>query len=200
MARPRSFDTTATLAEITSLFWSKGFDGVSVQDIARATGLRPGSLHAAFGNKDDLFAAAFEHYGARFQAHMRVASRGIDGAAEYLDRLVESAVDDADRKGCLIVNTASEMAVHSEAVRASVDERLEAMRGFFRARLAEDGVTSSAQASALFGAAVAILTLARAGQPDRVLREIAASAVGAARDAARAGGAVSAGPPGGRPE
>ena len=177
MARPRSFDTQSVISTVTDMFWRDGFEAVSIQDLARATSLRPGSLHAAFGNKSDLFELAFEHYGDRFESHMRVEATGLAGAAEYLNRLVDAAVADPDRKGCLIINTAGEMAVHSPSTRSAVQDRLAAMRAFFRAKLSEERIVSEAATNALFGAAVAVLTLARADQPQEVLRDVTAAAI-----------------------
>ncbi len=179
MARPRSFDTSSVLSKVTELFWSEGYEAVSIQDIAKTTGLRPGSLHAAFGNKSDLFALAFEQYGARFDAHMRVDHAGLEGAREYLEKLIAAAIEDPDRKGCLIVNTASELAAHPEPIRIAVGQRLDRMKSFFRERLAEAGKDSEASAHILFGAAISILVLARADQSETVLQDIANGAMGA---------------------
>ncbi|MEM7654432.1 MAG: TetR/AcrR family transcriptional regulator, partial [Pseudomonadota bacterium] len=63
MPRPRKFDTDETIDQITTLFWAKGFDAVSIKEIAALTGLRPGSLYASFGNKDEIFDLAYERYG-----------------------------------------------------------------------------------------------------------------------------------------
>ncbi|MFQ6546533.1 TetR/AcrR family transcriptional regulator [Aestuariibius sp. 2305UL40-4] len=178
MARPRTFDTDTVLSTVTDLFWARGYDAVSIQDLAKATGVRPGSLHAAFGNKRDLFERAFDRYGERFRTHMQVDLPGLRGASQYLDRLVTSAIDDPARKGCLIINTAGELEVHSVEIKAGIRDRLDTMKAFFRDRLEEDGVSSEEATNALFGAAVSILTLARAGQPKEVLQDIAAAAIG----------------------
>ncbi len=180
MARPRSFDTETVLSQVTDLFWAEGFGGVSIADIAQVTGLRPGSIHAAFGNKDDLFALAFQRYDEHFQACLNAAPGGLDGIRSYLDTLVSASIDDPDRRGCLIINTAVELETHGEATRTAVEEKLDEMKTFFRDRLIEEGIRSEQAVHGLFGAAVSILTLARAGQPEGVLRDIAASATNAA--------------------
>lgn len=177
MARPRGFDTEAVVSKITELFWASGFNAVSIQDIAQATGLRSGSLHAAFGNKNDLFEVAFKHYAELFKAYMVVEASGLRGAQEYLNRLIDAAMADPDRKGCLIINTTGELAAHSQATRSAVQDRLNIMRAFFSARLEEEGIISDVATNTLFGAAVAVLTLARANQPETVLRDIVRAAL-----------------------
>jgi TetR/AcrR family transcriptional repressor of nem operon len=181
MPRPRKFDTDLAINQVTELFWAHGFETVSIKDIAEKTGLRPGSLHAAFGNKEDMFRVAYHRYGERFRAHMDVRTRGVDGAEAYLKQLATSAVSDPDRKGCLIINTARELNAHTPEIKELSHKRLEDMKSFFRARLAEDGISSNRDCHALFGAAVAILTLARSRESEAVLIDIISAAVAGLR-------------------
>ena len=50
------------------LFWEQGYGKTSIGDLVDATGLQPGSLYAAFGNKKGLFLAVIEHYNQAFIA------------------------------------------------------------------------------------------------------------------------------------
>ena len=61
MARPRSFDPDEALDLARDVFWRKGFQGTSLDDITAATGLAKPSLYAAFGDKN---AASRRHYWA----------------------------------------------------------------------------------------------------------------------------------------
>jgi AcrR family transcriptional regulator len=54
-ARPRGFDETTVLRRARDRFWSTGFAGASVDQIAAATGLGKGSLYGAFGDKRQLY-------------------------------------------------------------------------------------------------------------------------------------------------
>ena len=182
MPRPRKFDTDETIDQITTLFWAKGFDAVSIKEIAALTGLRPGSLYASFGNKDEIFDLAYERYGRIFQLHMQITEQGIEGAEAYLKRLVESALDDPERKGCLIINTARELDVHTPKIRDLTAVRLDEMEDFFRHRLAEDGIISECFCHALFGAAVAVLTLSRSAVTRSTLDDIVSVAISAVRN------------------
>jgi TetR/AcrR family transcriptional regulator, copper-responsive repressor len=62
MARPREFDTTEVLTRALDVFWRKGFDGSSIEDLTTATGLSRASLYGAFTDKEGLFKAAVESY------------------------------------------------------------------------------------------------------------------------------------------
>jgi AcrR family transcriptional regulator len=62
--RPRSFDREAALDAAMQVFWEKGFEGASINDLTAAMGVNPPSLYAAFGDKESLFLATIEHYAA----------------------------------------------------------------------------------------------------------------------------------------
>ena len=64
MARPQEFNTAEALYKAMGVFWSKGYEGTSLADLLEATGLSKSSLYATFGDKRDLFLAAFDCYRA----------------------------------------------------------------------------------------------------------------------------------------
>ena len=62
--RPRSFDRDESLDAAVLVFWKKGYDGSSIQDLTQAMGINRPSLYATFGNKRDLFMQAIDRYAA----------------------------------------------------------------------------------------------------------------------------------------
>src|ERR1041384_1070386 len=61
--RPRSFDREKAVRSAMDLFWARGYDGVSIEDLQRAMGdISPPSFYAAFGSKDALFQEAVALY------------------------------------------------------------------------------------------------------------------------------------------
>lgn len=55
MARPRTFDEGEVLSKARQLFATQGYNGTSIDDLVRETGLLRGSLYKAFGSKRNLF-------------------------------------------------------------------------------------------------------------------------------------------------
>ncbi|WP_172670666.1 TetR/AcrR family transcriptional regulator, partial [Labrenzia sp. DG1229] len=60
--RPKSFDMDAALEAFVDVFWTKGYQGTSIDDLQRAAGIKRGSFYAAFGCKDDVFATVLNKY------------------------------------------------------------------------------------------------------------------------------------------
>jgi AcrR family transcriptional regulator len=109
MGRPREFDIEQAVLKASDLFWRKGFDHTSVQDLTKAMGITPPSFYFAFGNKEALFLRVVEAYqevqagilaDALLQPTSReVVARLLDGFAHLLTQ--------ADRApGCLVMNSA----------------------------------------------------------------------------------------------
>lgn len=75
MARPRSFDPDDVLEIARQVFWQKGFQATSLDEITAASGIAKPSLYAAFGDKHALFLRVLDRY-----------HDGILGWAERVDR------------------------------------------------------------------------------------------------------------------
>lgn len=103
--RPRAFDTDRALDAAMDLFWHRGYRGTSTRDLQRALGVSPSSLHAAFGDKEHLAAAALERYLDLLDAELIGPLRdGPDGLAS-IDRFLAglSAWHLADGgRGCMV--------------------------------------------------------------------------------------------------
>ena len=128
MARPREFDRDQVVDRAVEVFWRNGFAATSIRDLVEATGLNRGSLYHTFGDKAGLFEAALERYRAGGPIRRLVAAadsgppRQVIG--EFFARLVELGASDTERRGCLMTNTAAELAARDERVAAQVTKAM----------------------------------------------------------------------------
>lgn len=60
--RPRGFVQEQVVTAARDLFWDKGLNATSYEDLTAATGLHRPSIHSAFGDKRGLFHAALSNY------------------------------------------------------------------------------------------------------------------------------------------
>ena len=60
--RPKSFDMEEAYEAFVDVFWTKGYQGTSIDDLQQAAGIKRGSFYASFGSKDDVFAEVLARY------------------------------------------------------------------------------------------------------------------------------------------
>jgi len=139
MARPREFDETAVLDRALDTFWSKGFDGTSMEDLVTATGLGRASLYGAFGDKERLFARVLDHYLAHVEAAPPCSAAGDEVAAlrSIARGWVAGTCRRAGPRGCFLSLSAIEGA-STPVVRAALLRQLRSDQRFL-ARLIEAG-------------------------------------------------------------
>ncbi|MCU0627341.1 MAG: TetR/AcrR family transcriptional regulator, partial [Gemmatimonadaceae bacterium] len=113
--RPREFDRDAALDVAVAVFWARGYEGASVDDLTLAMGLNRSSLYRAFGDKHALFRAALARYGETSGAAPMRALRAHPGPArDALRAFLHAAVDAQTRagqpRGCLVTCVATDAA------------------------------------------------------------------------------------------
>ena len=105
--RPRSFDETVALEKATQVFWSKGYDGVTIDDLVAGMGVGRPSLYAVFGDKRAIFLRVLKAYAERkgaAAAKALLSPQGLrDSIAGFLRYAVESATEKGSARGCLMV-------------------------------------------------------------------------------------------------
>src|SRR5580704_19467538 len=104
--RPRSFDELEALEKAVQVFWSKGYDGVTIDDLVAGMGVGRPSLYAVFGDKRTLFLRVLRVYAERKGALAAKAllSPGTvrDSLVAFLRYAVESATEKGSARGCLL--------------------------------------------------------------------------------------------------
>ena len=104
MAAKRNFNSEEVLDRVMRTFWTHGYKGTSLEDLSRTTGLRKGSLHNAFGNKEDLFLLALERYAKLFDDRFNDALDDPDpksAIARFLAAVIERMSKPSNPRGCL---------------------------------------------------------------------------------------------------
>ncbi|MBF4573426.1 TetR/AcrR family transcriptional regulator [Herbiconiux sp. VKM Ac-1786] len=119
MGRARAFDEAALLDAAIEVFWVRGYRSASLTEVSAASGVTNGSLYQAFGSKRELFLAAYRRYCARRAAVVEsvflVPHAGVqETVAAYFDTIVDDCLAHPDRRGCLMLNTVSELGTDGE--------------------------------------------------------------------------------------
>ncbi len=132
MPRPPGYERQQVLSKATEVFWQRGYRATSVSHLVAATGLRPGSLYAAFGSKKGLFLEVLDRYHEEFMRDVEQCLARADthrGAVHALfEHMAETTLGQAGERGCLAVNTLLEMAQHDAEIAANLRAQNERLR------------------------------------------------------------------------
>ena len=60
--RPKNFDRSIALQQAMKLFWERGYEGASFDDLTAAMGISASSFYNSFGSKERLYQEATEAY------------------------------------------------------------------------------------------------------------------------------------------
>jgi len=105
--RPRCFNLEEALDRSLLLFWEKGFQKTSLDEIAEAVGVKKPSLYAAFGDKEMLFRKVLERYSGKLSEPVQALDR-YDDVREAINAFIELGIAtgcaNGHARGCLLAS------------------------------------------------------------------------------------------------
>ncbi|WP_246526440.1 TetR/AcrR family transcriptional regulator [Plastoroseomonas hellenica] len=188
MARPREFDEGDVLDAAVECFWKQGFEATSMRDLIERTGITGASLYNAFGDKRALYQRALDHYVAGSIAERIRRSRELpprEAIESFFADILKRSLGDRQRKGCMLVNAAVDVAPHDPAFQKIVAAVLKHLETFFldcvRAGQADGTITLASPAADLARHLLAVLlgvrVLARVRPEPALLKGAVATAL-----------------------
>jgi AcrR family transcriptional regulator len=137
LGRPRSFDESQALDQALKVFWRKGYEGTSLDDLTESMGISRPSLYAAFGNKEALFRKTLDRYEQGPGGFITVAL-AEPTARRVIERLLRAAAealtDKHHPRGCLMVQAALSCGQAADSIRCELASRRAAGEAALRAR------------------------------------------------------------------
>lgn len=119
MARHKEFDRDEALHKAMEVFWSRGYEAASIQDLVEHMGINRQSLYDTFGDKHALYLQALDHYReveGRKMFELLEQPGSVKKALRHLfDGVVEGSLCDRARRGCFLGNAMSELAGRCQA-------------------------------------------------------------------------------------
>jgi TetR/AcrR family transcriptional regulator, transcriptional repressor for nem operon len=145
MGRPRAFSDQAVADAAMEVFWEKGYEATSTQDLCERTGLGRGSLYNAFGSKHRLYKEAIRRYAETRAARQLAMLAGPGPVRDRLRRMMIGVIDadmaDPGRRGCLALNAAAEASGRDQEVAALVRRQFLDLERALRDLVAEGQAT-----------------------------------------------------------
>ena len=184
MARTKDFDEDEVLQKAMNLFWHKGYNGTSMQELVDGLGISRSSMYDTFGDKHTLFMKALENYKKMATAEMKAIVDNAPTAKEAIRRMFEYTVAellrDDQHRGCFLVNAGVEMAPHDAEVSKMLCENDKQLEKYFNEAIKtgqSNGEISNEQSSHalaqfILNSIKGIRVTAKSGADKKVFRDI----------------------------
>jgi AcrR family transcriptional regulator len=143
MPRMTKYDRQVALERAMTLFWARGYTAASMKLIEHALDMRPGSLYAAFGSKDGLFAEALELYlrnmFAELDDHLAGFSSIIEGLEDFVLKVGASPAEaeQPPANACMLVKTLLELNDAQTPVQSQINDIFARIEARFTAIIEE---------------------------------------------------------------
>lgn len=129
MARTKVFDEEVVLNKAVNLFWEKGYNGTSAQDLVDELGISRSSLYDTYGDKFQLFKNALLQYRKQFAGAMIEMIDKSDDFGKTLNDIFQYVVTESLQekfsKGCFMVNSSVELAPHNLEIAEVVNANMQ---------------------------------------------------------------------------
>lgn len=187
MGRPKEFDPEETLDQIMNVFWLKGYEGASLQDLEAATDLKKPSLYRTFGDKRAMYLAALAAYDEMESRNAEAILSRPGSARAKIQRLLRAVVDGAaatkDRRGCFLCNASVDQAPHDPATQKLVSAAMDQLAAAFAAALSVSPPyvgnprKREKMAAGILAGYFGLRVLIKAGMPEEMLEKAASQIV-----------------------
>ena len=179
MARTKEFNEDQALDKAIEIFWHKGYNGTSAQDLVNHLGLSRSSLYDTFGDKQKLFVKSLKRYQKQNLDSLNELFENAENIKTALTEIFKQAVieslQDRITKGCFMVNSAVELAMHDPEIAKIVYDNQKVVEDFFCNTVKKgqdlgqisDRLDARSLARFIFNNYSGIRVLARAGEKDK---------------------------------
>lgn len=134
MARDIEFIPEEKIAKALDVFWEKGYNATSMQDLVEAMQINRSSLYNSFGDKHNLFLECLRTYGyLAVKDYESVLSLKDLSPLETLEKIIDVYVEGTiyDCKCCMGMKSSFELAGDDDEVRRIIKQTSDRTIGIF---------------------------------------------------------------------
>jgi len=138
--RPRKIDPELVLEQAMFVFWERGFEATSMNDISAETGMAKPGLYANFGDKETLYCKALNFYQDKYGTSLaKELNKPNMSLRQSLESFLKSTVDfilaENHPVGCFVVNNNMECQRGAKAITTLSQKFDENLRQTFEDRI-----------------------------------------------------------------
>jgi TetR/AcrR family transcriptional regulator, transcriptional repressor for nem operon len=136
MGRAKEFNEYEVLQKATQIFWSKGYQGTSIDDLTKELGISRSSLYDTYRGKKALLMNVLKNYSTQATSNLKkIKEQNISGR-QKIQTLIAQSIEafqiDPQKKGCLIVNISTELGNQDGDVLLFSQKNLETVKSIFQ--------------------------------------------------------------------
>ncbi len=139
MARPQKFDRKKVTEKARDLFWKKGYNAVSVQELAQEMGISRSSFYNSFADKDTVFDEVVASYMPISPCapleHLKPGDPVIPAIKKMFLDICKNKVVDPEAKGCLMVNNIAGLDQNNAPMKDILQKRMQDIIELFQSVL-----------------------------------------------------------------
>ena len=184
MPKTKQFNREKVLEVASSIFHQRGYNGTSIDEILKATGLSRSSLYDSFKDKHSLYLQSLEFYKNRETSFYDTVDQtkftGLQKIEHLFNEVIKHLIEHPEDNGCLMVNAAAEMSKKCEKTAQVVCNNKDEVQDIFTSWL-EDAVsknvlkltnTPSSYSPFLFNALCGLKVLSQSGATKEELNNV----------------------------
>lgn len=182
----KNFDVDVARDKARALFWSRGYEATSMDDLLTGMDINRGSFYATFGSKQHLYLDVLRRYDQHYRCDVLNQLKDQFAPREAILALFDAVRKEAGAggakgmRGCFLANATMELASSDKAVAKIVRAAFNETEAFFRTMIVagQEGGTipptldPDAVARTLLGLLLGMRVLARGGSRPEVLDSI----------------------------
>lgn len=135
MGRKKNYQEEDVLSKGLELFWRKGYDNISIDELVQYTGLNRDSMYKVFGNKQAFFEKVVQCYidwvFTDGPGHYLGSHQGI----EAIELFIQSSIDTVDERGCFLLNTDVHYQQYPDSLKQCIDQYKHKLKTAFMGHL-----------------------------------------------------------------
>ena len=186
----KQFDQDVVLDRAMQIFWKNGYAATSMQDLVDTMEINRASIYATFGDKRSLFLASLRMFDASVRlevlSRLRLGRKPAAAVRDLFESFLEQAMDGGFSRGCLITNTALELAAHDPEVAGIVADAQTEIECFLKDRILAGQAAgeirfeldAAATAKGLLASLIGLMVLIRSRPEKSLLKSVVSEALG----------------------
>lgn len=139
MAGPaKQFDQNDALKKALEVFWDKGYEATSMQDLVAHMGVNRASMYDTFGNKYELFKQSLDAYCQQSLVNIKQVLEAPGSPLQnilHYYQLLGSSEGVVKHHGCFINNTAVELGPHKPEIADYIRHHWSEVEAVFKSTL-----------------------------------------------------------------